>query len=154
MLAFQQQCSSLAGWLAALMAACTGASALPLQHAQTPPKPNQPHPQLEALRQQYDSGLSYPDYYLKPFHTYTNGNLEWLAAAEVRPASTVIACRTFKEMTDAAAAEERLRGGITRVMRVRRARLCGRAPTLLFGGRCCPIRMAACLRLLALTSDP
>lgn len=73
--------------------------------------------ELERLRAQFDTGLQYPDYYLKPFHTYTNGNLEWLAASEVRPASTVIACRTFKEMTDARAAEARLRQGITRTMR-------------------------------------
>lgn len=74
--------------------------------------------ELEALRARLeDPGLRYPDYYLKPFHTYDEGNLSWLAAAEVRPASTVIACRTFKEMGDAAEAEARLRRGITGAMR-------------------------------------
>ncbi|GBF89538.1 methyltransferase [Raphidocelis subcapitata] len=75
-------------------------------------------PELEALRARFSTpGFPYPDYYLKPFHTYPTGNLEWLAAAEVRPASTVIACRTFKEMEDAAAAEARLRRGITATMK-------------------------------------
>lgn len=74
-------------------------------------------PELERLKAQLDTALQYPDYYLKPFHTYDEGNLSWLAAAEVRPASTVIACRTFKEMDDAVAAEARLRRGITDCMR-------------------------------------
>lgn len=44
--------------------------------------------QLEQLKAEFDTPLDYPDYYLKPFHTYTNGNLEWLAASEVRPRAT------------------------------------------------------------------
>lgn len=41
--------------------------------------------QLERLKASIEEkSLVYPDYYLKPFHTYATGNLEWLAAAEVR----------------------------------------------------------------------
>ncbi|KAI8474394.1 MAG: S-adenosyl-L-methionine-dependent methyltransferase [Monoraphidium minutum] len=80
------------------------------------------NPELETLRQSIDRGLAYPDYYLRPFHTYASGNLEWLAAAEVRPASTVIGSRTFKEMANAGEAEERLRLGITATMRADLAR--------------------------------
>ena len=31
--------------------------------------------------------LNYPDYYLKPFHAYDEGNLSWQAAIEVEPAA-------------------------------------------------------------------
>jgi SAM-dependent methyltransferase len=41
------------------------------------------------------STSQYPSYYLKPFHSYEQGNLEWIAAYEVEPASLAIAMRTF-----------------------------------------------------------
>ncbi|EFJ40547.1 hypothetical protein VOLCADRAFT_84448 [Volvox carteri f. nagariensis] len=44
-----------------------------------------------------DPAMSYPDYYLKPFHAYETGNLEWLAAYEVQPATYAMGIRTFKD---------------------------------------------------------
>ncbi|KAG2497734.1 hypothetical protein HYH03_004469 [Edaphochlamys debaryana] len=44
--------------------------------------------------------VKYPDYYLKPFHAYTTGNLEWLAAYEVEPATYAMGIRTFKAHPD------------------------------------------------------
>ena len=32
-----------------------------------------------------DKGVTYPPYYLQPFHAYSEGNLSWQAAFEVRP---------------------------------------------------------------------
>ncbi len=53
--------------------------------------------QLEALRKELeDPSLPYPSYYLKPFHAYETGNLEWLAAYEVEPATYAMGIRTFK----------------------------------------------------------
>jgi len=37
--------------------------------------------ELAAVR---DPALAYPAYYTQPFHAYTNGNLCWQAALEVR----------------------------------------------------------------------
>ena len=37
----------------------------------------------------------YPDYYLKPFHAYDEGNLSWLAAFEVEPATFAVALKAF-----------------------------------------------------------
>ncbi|XP_078446295.1 uncharacterized protein LOC144715238 [Wolffia australiana] len=37
--------------------------------------------------------IVYPDYYLKPFHAYDEGNLSWLAAAEAEAATIAIAKR-------------------------------------------------------------
>lgn len=56
----------------------------------------------------------------------------------MKPASTVIACRTFKEMTDAVEAEARLRRGITATMKARRGGAQG------WEGRCCAAWGAAC----------
>lgn len=57
--------------------------------------------ELEALRKELeDPSLSYPAYYLKPFHAYETGNLEWLAAYEVEPATYAMGIRTFKEQPD------------------------------------------------------
>ncbi|XP_057849818.1 uncharacterized protein LOC131060566 [Cryptomeria japonica] len=51
----------------------------------------------------------YPEYYLKPFHAYTQGNLSWEAAAEVE-AATMSVCR--RAIPSAASLEE-----ATKVMR-------------------------------------
>ena len=90
--------------------------------------------------------MTYPDYDLKPFHTYATGNLEWLAAAEVRPASTVIACRTFKEMDDAFAAEARLRRQINATIRVSCARRRDGVTPASACGSCFKLHAAAELR--------
>ncbi|KAJ9509021.1 hypothetical protein QJQ45_001513 [Haematococcus lacustris] len=55
-------------------------------------------PQLLQLKQEMeDLSLEYPDYYLKPFHAYEEGNLSWLAAYEVEPATLAVSIRTFKD---------------------------------------------------------
>ncbi|GIL89469.1 hypothetical protein Vretimale_18892 [Volvox reticuliferus] len=57
--------------------------------------------EIEVIKSEVENpALCYPDYYLKPFHAYENGNLEWLAAFEVQPATYVMAIRTFKDKTD------------------------------------------------------
>lgn len=42
---------------------------------------------FEAVR---DPNLTYPQYYLKPFHAYEEGNLSWQCAWEVEPASYAV----------------------------------------------------------------
>lgn len=37
--------------------------------------------------------IEYPDYFLQPFHAYEEGNLNWLAAYEIEPATYAIAVR-------------------------------------------------------------
>ncbi len=40
-----------------------------------------PHTQLESIKQDLENpAMQYPDYYLKDFHSYDEGNLNWLAA--------------------------------------------------------------------------
>ena len=57
--------------------------------------------------------MSYPSYYLQPFHAYEDGNLNWLAAFEVEPASYAMALRTFKtEQLSPDVAMTKLREGI------------------------------------------
>jgi hypothetical protein len=36
-----------------------------------------------------NKGMAYPSYYLKPFHGYDEGNMNWQAAFEVEPATEV-----------------------------------------------------------------
>lgn len=49
---------------------------------------------LDSIR---DPGLEYPDYYLNPFHAYSDGNLGWLQAFEVESATKSICIRTFRQ---------------------------------------------------------
>eukprot|EP00195_Chlamydomonas_chlamydogama_P005324 CAMPEP_0202889622 /NCGR_PEP_ID=MMETSP1392-20130828/210_1 /ASSEMBLY_ACC=CAM_ASM_000868 /TAXON_ID=225041 /ORGANISM="Chlamydomonas chlamydogama, Strain SAG 11-48b" /LENGTH=289 /DNA_ID=CAMNT_0049572999 /DNA_START=240 /DNA_END=1109 /DNA_ORIENTATION=- len=69
-----------------------------------------------ALKEEFErSAVQYPDYYLKPFHAYDEGNLNWLAAFEVEPATYAMAIRTFKNeksLTPEQAATK-LRTGVT-----------------------------------------
>lgn len=68
---------------------------------------------LEALyRQVNDDSIVYPEYYTQPFHAYDEGNLNWLAAYEVEPATYSMAMRVWKneEGLHPKAAQERLRG--------------------------------------------
>ncbi|MQL80531.1 hypothetical protein Taro_012966, partial [Colocasia esculenta] len=44
-----------------------------------------------------NTSLVYPDYYLKPFHAYEEGNLSWLAAAEAEAATMAIAKRAVPD---------------------------------------------------------
>lgn len=57
-------------------------------------------------------------------HNNTLANTHHTCNPQVRPASTVIACRTFKEMEDAYEAEARLRRQITDKMKVRVCCVC------------------------------
>ncbi|GIL47872.1 hypothetical protein Vafri_4507 [Volvox africanus] len=57
--------------------------------------------EIEVIKSELENpDLSYPDYYLKPFHAYETGNLEWLAAFEVQPATYAMAIRTFKDKVE------------------------------------------------------
>ncbi|KAM3090749.1 class I SAM-dependent methyltransferase [Phormidesmis sp. 146-35] len=41
--------------------------------------------------------LTYPDYYLRPFHAYTEGNLGWEPASEVESAAHAVHARIWKD---------------------------------------------------------
>ncbi|XP_022985996.1 uncharacterized protein LOC111483862 [Cucurbita maxima] len=43
--------------------------------------------------------IVYPDYYLKPFHAYDEGNLSWVAAAEAEPATMSMIMRAVPTAT-------------------------------------------------------
>lgn len=62
-----------------------------------------------------DSNVQYPEYYLKPFHAYEKGNLEWMAAFEVEPATQSIYVNCWKEEKTLTpeTAGRRLRGAVT-----------------------------------------
>lgn len=69
--------------------------------------------ELEALFQQVsDDSMTYPAYYTQPFHAYDEGNLNWLAAYEVEPATYSMAMRVWKDEVglQPKTAQERLRG--------------------------------------------
>ncbi|CAK9259820.1 unnamed protein product [Sphagnum jensenii] len=57
-----------------------------------------------------DKSLVYPDYYLKEFHAYADGNLSWKAASEVAPATLSMVLHTIPTAKTAAEAAERVRG--------------------------------------------
>ncbi|KAK1256667.1 hypothetical protein QJS04_geneDACA024205 [Acorus gramineus] len=52
----------------------------------------------------------YPDYYLKPFHAYDEGNLSWLAAAEAEAATISIAIRAIPTASSIDEATQAVRG--------------------------------------------
>ena len=53
--------------------------------------------QLKELKEQLENpDISYPDYYLKKFHAYEAGNLDWQAVCELEPATAATAVRVFK----------------------------------------------------------
>ena len=57
-----------------------------------------------------NDAVEYPEYYLKPFHAYAEGNLCWLAAFEAEPATYSMALRVYpKDRITAEAAQSRLR---------------------------------------------
>ena len=53
--------------------------------------------------------LKYPDYYLKPFHAYEEGNLGWLPATEVEVAAYAVHSRIWKDETPPIEGDARLR---------------------------------------------
>jgi ubiquinone/menaquinone biosynthesis C-methylase UbiE len=50
-----------------------------------------------ALAQVQTPGLTYPDYYLQPFHAYKTGNLSWEAATEVEVAAYAAHARIWSD---------------------------------------------------------
>jgi hypothetical protein len=62
---------------------------------------------MESLNVLYDkldrtksSSLSYPSYYLKPFHAYDDGNLSWQAAMEVDSAALTVHAKVYTVAKD------------------------------------------------------
>ena len=49
------------------------------------------------MRALTDASVAYPDYYLRPFHAYSEGNLNWLAAYEAESATYSMAMRVWPE---------------------------------------------------------
>ena len=65
-----------------------------------------------------DKSVDYPEYYLQPFHAYSEGNLCWQAAVEAEPATYSMALRVYpKERITADAAQKRLRDSYTDALR-------------------------------------
>ena len=69
-----------------------------------------------------DASVTYPDYYLKPFHAYSEGNLNWLAAFEAESATYSMALRVWPAEVKAGqltwrAAQARLRDSFTDALR-------------------------------------
>ncbi|MEO1134105.1 MAG: SAM-dependent methyltransferase, partial [Cyanobacteria bacterium J06639_1] len=56
------------------------------------------HPEWDkALEEIRDRNLTYPEYYLKPFHAYDRGNLSWDAAMEVEVAARAVHARIWPD---------------------------------------------------------
>ena len=54
--------------------------------------------QLLQIKQEIENAnISYPDYYLKDFHAYDGGNLNWKAAFEIESATSSLSMRVFKD---------------------------------------------------------
>mmetsp|Transcript_5164 Transcript_5164/g.14839 ORF Transcript_5164/g.14839 Transcript_5164/m.14839 type:complete len:372 (-) Transcript_5164:486-1601(-) len=71
-------------------------------------------PVLEQLKREVElPGISYPDYYLQEFHAYEEGNLNWMAAFEVEPATEVTYVNAWKaeKTLPVMEARQRMRGG-------------------------------------------
>ena len=78
--------------------------------------------QVFALKHMVENkAVTYPEYYLQPFHAYPKGNLDWLPAFEVEAATMSMAVRTFPG-TKPAEAQQRLRGNIHAAIRVQPSR--------------------------------
>ncbi len=61
--------------------------------------------------------VDYPDYYQKPFHAYSEGNLCWQAAFEAESATHAMALRVWpQESLTWQAAQQRLRGSFHQVL--------------------------------------
>jgi SAM-dependent methyltransferase len=70
----------------------------------------------KAFEELNDPTIVYPDYYTKPFHAYSEGNLGWLPAFECEPATMSMGLRVWKDEVKAGtlksgAAQQRLREG-------------------------------------------
>lgn len=64
-----------------------------------------------------NENLTYPDYFLVPFHAYDEGNLSWQAAYEAPSATYAMALRVWpKEEISWQTAQERLRGNFLEIL--------------------------------------
>jgi ubiquinone/menaquinone biosynthesis C-methylase UbiE len=70
----------------------------------------------DALEQIQTQNLTYPDYYLQPFHTYKTGNLSWKAATEVEVAAYAAHARIWSD-TGSKAGDARLRESFHSVLK-------------------------------------
>ncbi|KAI4363858.1 hypothetical protein MLD38_020025 [Melastoma candidum] len=70
--------------------------------------------EFETIR---DPSLVYPDYYLNPFHAYEDGNLSWLAAAEVEAATLSLFVRAIPEASSKEEASLVIRGNWLKAIR-------------------------------------
>jgi ubiquinone/menaquinone biosynthesis C-methylase UbiE len=61
------------------------------------------------LAQVQNPNLKYPEYYLKPFHAYEEGNLGWLPATEVESAAYAVHSRIWKDDQPSITGDARLR---------------------------------------------
>ncbi|MEB3885483.1 class I SAM-dependent methyltransferase [Lyngbya sp. CCY1209] len=64
-----------------------------------------------------DPHLTYPDYYLKPFHAYDSGNMSWRAAVEVEVAAKAVHAKIWPEA--GVAGDSRLRQSYHDVLKAR-----------------------------------
>ena len=70
-----------------------------------------------------NDAIDYPEYYLKPFHAYAEGNLCWLAAFEAKSATYSMALRVWpKDRITAEEAQQRLRDSYTDIVRAHRTK--------------------------------
>lgn len=76
-------------------------------------------PSLEARFAAVENkAVKYPEYYLRPFHAYAEGNMCWLAAFEAEPATYSMALRVYpKDRITADDAQGRLRDSYTSALR-------------------------------------
>ncbi len=71
----------------------------------------------QVLEKIVNPNITYPDYYLVPFHAYDEGNLCWQAAFEAESATYAMALRVWpKEQISWQTAQERLRGSFHEVL--------------------------------------
>jgi len=63
----------------------------------------------------HNPNLTYPEYYLKPFHAYDQGNLSWEAASEVEVAAQAVHARIWPEA--GAEGDARLRQSYHKVLK-------------------------------------
>ncbi|MBD2177982.1 class I SAM-dependent methyltransferase [Pseudanabaena sp. FACHB-1998] len=61
------------------------------------------------LAQVQNPNLTYPEYYLKPFHAYEEGNLGWLPATEVESAAYAVHSRIWNDDEPPVQGDSRLR---------------------------------------------
>ncbi len=73
----------------------------------------------EELAQVQNLTLTYPDYYLRPFHAYRDGNLGWLPALEVEVAARAVHAKIWPEA--GAQGDAKLRQSYHQVLRAQLA---------------------------------